>query len=123
MDDFQDPSEDLDSEDVEDTESALRCASCDTVISHTHHLFHRDEHGIYANPQGHVFEIVTVSSVENLQTHGQATTEFTWFAGYAWQIVSCGTCRRHLGWCFLAVHSDTQPAVFWGLLRNQLKWS
>ena len=33
--------------------------------------------------------------------HGtHASTEDSWFPGYAWRVASCGECASHLGWLF-----------------------
>ena len=120
MDDYQQSEEDPESTDDIDSESVLRCAQCGTAISKPEYLFQRDELGIYANPHGHVFDLITVSYAENVQSHGESTTEFTWFAGYAWRVLGCAHCNLHLGWRFEATQSGQTPSVFFGLLRNHL---
>jgi hypothetical protein len=56
----------------------------------------------------------------------EASTLFTWFEGYAWQVASCAGCGTHLGWRFVSVCSashallraipGTHPS---GLLRSE----
>ena len=123
MDDFQDPSEEFEADEFDDGEATLQCAYCQMVISHTQHVFHGADAGVFANPHGHVFDILTVDAVNPLKTHGKGTTAFTWFSGYSWQIVSCMGCGTHMGWRYQAVEPNRTPTVFWGLLRNHLKWA
>jgi peptide methionine sulfoxide reductase MsrB len=43
--------------------------------------------------------------------------EFTWFAGYAWQVGICGNCDAHLGWIF-----TSDPHRFYGLILERLRF-
>ena len=70
----------------------------------------------FANPTGAVFEIGCFRMVGGLHYIGPPSYEFPWFAGYTWQIVICGTCQTHLGWCFKGARS-TQ---FFGLILERL---
>jgi len=73
----------------------------------------------FVNPAGFLHEVVTVTWAENLVVAGPATTEFTWFPGYAWEIAWCGRCGEHLGWRFTAL-ADGEPRLFWGLRRDAI---
>jgi cereblon len=60
---------------------------------------------------------VTVRWARNLTLAGPATTAFTWYPGYAWEVASCRRCRAHAGWSFTAV-SNEGPGRFWALRRD-----
>ena len=57
-------------------------------------------------------EVLTVGRARNLRLDGTATVEFTWFAGYSWQIPLCGGCGNQLGWLFQRAESSDGPARF-----------
>lgn len=45
-----------------------------------------------------------------------ASTEFSWFPGYAWQIANCTVCLAHIGWRFsLPKGGNLIPKAFYGL--------
>jgi hypothetical protein len=48
-------------------------------------------------------------------TTGIKTDEFTWFAGYTWQIGVCRKCLSHLGWRF-----QSMGDYFFGLILDRL---
>jgi hypothetical protein len=74
----------------------------------------------FPNPAGFVWEIVTVSAATALVPVSAPETAFSWFAGYAWTIVACASCRTHLGWRYDAV-AAVSPGRFWGLILARLK--
>src|SRR5262245_16829001 len=55
----------------------------------------RHEH---TNPAGWVCRFLTVARCANAIPTSVATVEYTWFAGYAWEVLGCEGCRAHLGW-------------------------
>jgi cereblon len=71
----------------------------------------------FLNPHGFLHEVVTVRWAQNLAVAGPPTTEFAWYAGYAWEVACCERCRAHVGWSFTAV-SNAEPARFWALRRD-----
>lgn len=73
----------------------------------------------FLNPHGYLHEVVTVRSAEHVTVSGPATTDFTWYPGYAWAIAWCGNCAAHVGWAFSAVE-DREPSRFWGLRREAI---
>lgn len=70
----------------------------------------------FANPHGIVFEIGCFREARNCGVLGAPTDEFSWFSGFRWQIVICGTCLTHLGWLF----TSGAPAQFFGLILDRL---
>jgi cereblon len=90
---------------------ALRCRGCGMPLADPGDLF-PSSRSLQVNPHGYLHEIVTVSEARNLVGAGQPSTEATWFAGYAWDIVCCVGCRAHVGWRF---EGAGPPPVFYGL--------
>jgi hypothetical protein len=70
----------------------------------------------FANPHGIVFEIGCFRKVENCGYAGEATDEFTWFAGFSWRVCFCAMCLTHLGWRF----SSKGGHIFHGLILDRL---
>ncbi len=94
----------------------LRCSACLAVVtsdearisvggSHSHR---------FTNPAGITYDLVCFAAAEGCYVDGQPTTEFTWFAGFAWSYAMCSTCHRHLGWYYEG------PSKFFGLISSQL---
>lgn len=101
---------------AEETPS-LVCKTCGTVIT-------RQEYGIevngahrhtFMNPAGVVFRIGCFSEAGGCYVMGAPTTEYTWFAGYAWRYIVCAGCLSHLGW-----HYRAGEGGFFGLILDQL---
>lgn len=69
----------------------------------------------FANPHGQVFEIGCFLRAPGCDAASGASTEFTWFAGYAWQVGICVSCAGHLGWVFIADRHR-----FFGLILERL---
>jgi len=70
----------------------------------------------FANPHGVVFEIGCFGSAQNCGYAGNATDEFSWFAGYSWRVCFCVMCLTHLGWIF----SSKAGNSFHGLISDRL---
>jgi hypothetical protein len=98
-------------------EKRLFCAAC------RHPVTHQDERipmrGAHehrcTNPHGITYYIGCFREASGCAPIGVATTEYTWFPGYAWYIVLCVNCRSHLGWRFQA-----EGEYFHGLIVNRL---
>ncbi len=106
----------------DDDGPVLVCVACETLITRRADAFGLDGEPadrVFFNPAGLVMPITTFRQVRNVAEVGSRTTEFTWFAGYAWTIAVCGACGGQLGWRFDAVGGG-RPARFWGLLRARL---
>ncbi len=70
----------------------------------------------FANPHGIVFEIGCFKDVTGCGYAGEATDEFSWFAGYRWRICFCSMCLTHLGWIFSSNAGD----IFHGLILDRI---
>ena len=71
----------------------------------------------FANPHGHVFEIGCFNRATGCIPASLPSEEFTWFAGYAWQIGLCANCAEHLGWIFVS-----EDSRFFGLIVDKLRF-
>lgn len=76
--------------------------------SHTHTFF---------NPHGYVFELGCFSTAPGAIPLGEASSEFTWFSGYAWRISVCGHCNDHIGW----EYSGSSVSTFHGLILSRIR--
>lgn len=70
---------------------------------------------VFTNPGGFTYEVALYEYADCV-AHGPATTENTWFAGYAWQLALCAGCHTHLGWRY----RQSGSAAFYGLIRDRL---
>lgn len=101
----------------------LICRRCGTVVAcedDVVSVMGRPARAAYINPVGLVCEIVTLSAALNLEWSPQATTEHTWFEGYAWRPAVCAVCGLHLGWRYETAESGHEPPFFFGLLLPAL---
>jgi len=106
-----------DSEDLRKRESALCCVQCQhRITDHAAYLELAGGHvHVFTNPGGFTYQIALFEYADCV-TQGPAITDFTWFAGYAWQLALCANCREHLGWRYRRMGS----AAFFGLIRDRL---
>jgi hypothetical protein len=108
---------DPDDEAREGADRAVRCAACGHQVTTEHAVTEvqgRSDHTFF-NPAGVIFEIRCFDRAPGCQVHGDATTEFSWFAGYAWSYALCGACSHHLGWYF-----EGDGPGFFGLIVGKL---
>jgi cereblon len=103
-----------------DKGTVLICRTCGTGVSAASALLTSAQPLVFANPAGVVFEIVKLAWAQNVTELGQASAEHSWFAGYAWVVTICSSCRTHLGWHFSALALSARLPGFWGLLRAAL---
>lgn len=110
--------EDKSAADDADPEPVIRCRHCLHTIARP-----ADEIAVqgayrhtFANPHGYVYEIGCFRWADGCSNIGPSSTEFSWFAGFAWRIAVCRKCRLHLGWHF---DSGTQNS-FHGLILERL---
>jgi len=96
---------------------AIFCKACGRTVtgkdqriavhgSHAHTFF---------NPAGIVYELGCFSSAPGCHRAGEATTYFSWFAGYVWRFALCKHCNSHLGWYF-----EMGESSFYGLILARL---
>jgi hypothetical protein len=98
-------------------EKRLFCAAC------RHPVTHQDERIIvqgshehtFTNPQGITYHIGCFREAAGCTAASEATTEYSWFKGYAWRIAYCAHCHVHLGWRF-----QSGADYFHSLIVNRL---
>lgn len=69
----------------------------------------------FTNPHGLFFDIGCFRQAPGCAYSSDSSYEFTWFAGFHWQIAVCRTCMTHLGWLFTSSGSR-----FNGLILDKL---
>lgn len=107
------------SETEQEAEEKFYCARCGRLITEGRFRIAVDgahEHSRF-NPVGLRFVVVLFKEAPGIVITGRATSEFTWFSGYTWEISVCGGCRTHLGWRY---RGADRPKVFFGLIRDRL---
>jgi len=70
---------------------------------------------VFTNPGGYSYEIALFTVADCIH-QGPATTEYTWFNGFAWRLALCRHCQTHLGWHY----ARAGQAGFYGLIRSRL---
>lgn len=103
---------------ADDDPGIIRCRQCRGQITHcSARTTAGGQHThTFVNPHGIVFEIGCFTFANGCDPVGPASTEFTWFEDFSWQIVVCGFCRTHLGWWFSSNYADS----FYGLIMDRL---
>ncbi len=102
---------------VDALEPVIVCRACGFAVCHPDDAItvsgaHRHT---FANPHGIVFEIGCFRNAPGCTRVGEASDDFTWFAGYRWRIAICAGCHRHLGWRFEGTGDS-----FHGLILDRL---
>ena len=102
----------------EKKKQVLLCRQCDTQITKDNFRISRNEKHLHTffNPAGIVYEIACFRDAPGCLVRGVSSDEFSWFAGYSWQISVCISCLAHLGW-----HFSGGDDAFFGLIANRLK--
>lgn len=101
-----------------DAAGALRCAVCSHAVTSARarcEVGGAHEH-TFMNPAGLVFRIGCFSEAPGCTAIGPPSTEWSWFAGAAWRVALCASCRTHLGWSF----EGEGAGRFWGLVLDRL---
>jgi hypothetical protein len=101
----------------EKPEKALFCRFCGHLITYADRAVEVNDnhHHTFFNPAGIIFEIRLFSSATGCTVHGQSSEEFTWFAGYSWNLALCSACAAHMGWYF-----SSGALGFYGLIEKHL---
>lgn len=112
------PVVDTQGDDLVAPKAALCCARClHPVTEHAAYLEMSGGHThVFTNPGGITYELALYRYADCL-IHGPATTDYTWFSGYAWQLALCINCHEHLGWRY----RKPGNATFYGLIRERLR--
>ena len=98
-------------------QAAIFCAHCHHLITtpdekisvggaHTH---------TFTNPHGITYEIGCFRHASGCAQVGESTAQWTWFAGYRWQVAVCAGCQTHVGWSYRSAHDG-----FSGLILARL---
>jgi hypothetical protein len=106
-----------DEETGEGSAARLACHRCLSTVTdgsariavggaHAHH---------FVNPHGIEFHVGCFADAGGCVVVGEASTYWSWFPGFAWQIELCAGCGEHLGWLFRSA-----DAVFHGLVLDRL---
>lgn len=102
-----------------DEDEQVLCRQCLNVITGVAERIERQgahEH-CFANPDGILFHLGCFGNAPGCGSIGEATEEWSWFRGYAWQAVLCRQCLTHVGWMYLATSATER---FYGLILGHL---
>lgn len=104
------------------TETSRRWLCCRACAARIANTAARMDSGplVFVNPGGRVYEVIQLRHARGLRVVGPATTDDTWFTGYAWSVALCAGCLNHLGWRYSAALAGTEPGHFFGLVRTEL---
>jgi hypothetical protein len=102
---------------------AYHCSVCGVFITDSGAALHvngADRHS-FVNPAGIRCNFLTFAACENAVEHPDLYEEHSWFPGYGWRFLSCGTCFHHLGWKYDALAGRTDPTSFFGVLLDSIE--
>jgi hypothetical protein len=107
----------LDRAPVSQEGARLLCRACRSPITSESELVPIEGHRLHhrTNPHGIEFEFGCFRSAPGAEVCGQPTSDFSWFAGYAWSFSMCRSCDGHLGW-----HFEGREPSFHGLILDRL---
>ena len=102
-----------------DKRAGVFCRRCRCRITDDEHRIEVDGAHTHAffNPAGILFEVACFRLAPGCVLHGEASGQFTWFAGYLWRVALCGHCSSHLGWRF----TGQDPSFFCLILSSLTK--
>jgi len=94
----------------------LLCYRCHSIITSESEQVWLNGASVHyrTNLAGIGYRFFSFHTAPGCSISGMPTDEYTWFAGYQWQIASCRQCREHLGWVF------TGTDRFFGLISDKL---
>ena len=81
----------------------IRCATCghELTTSEAGISVEGSHRHVKVNPAGLVFHIACFDPTPGVLPVGSPSEEWSWFAGFQWQVALCGHCAIHLGWTFV----------------------
>ena len=94
--------------------------TCGKLISDMRYLTSVDggsPNRVFRNPNGDLYEIITLFDCEGLQDTSPPILEETWFPGYPF-VLHCSSCLTHLGWRW--ENLGRIPSLFYGLILKRL---
>lgn len=103
--------------DQEEDGAFLLCANCLNLVTFQQAAIslNGSHQHTFANPHGLVFTIGCFRQAPGCAGVGEATPEFSWFAGFYWRVAVCAACLFHLGWRF-----SSGESTFYGLILKNL---
>jgi hypothetical protein len=80
----------------------VACAACRALVAYSHaRLSVNGAHShSFINPAGLIFRVSCFAAAPGVVSVGEASDDFTWFAGFAWRVALCRACGEHLGWSY-----------------------
>jgi hypothetical protein len=98
-------------------ERVCRCAACGHELALLRERI--DVEGAptrsFMNPEGIEYEITAFREAPGCALAGEASSYWSWFAGYSWRVALCGRCGQHVGWSF-----SGGPSPFFGLIVQRI---
>ncbi len=86
----------------------LVCAACaHRLAAEAHRLVIDGAHAhTFFNPAGIAYHVCCYAEAEGATRTCRPERFFSWFTGYAWSILACGSCAQHVGWAFDGLEKD-----------------
>lgn len=80
--------------------AVLVCTTCALVLAQVRDRVAIDGRTVHerVNYAGYPHRFMTVRRCTNVDAVSPPSTDFSWFEGYAWEIIACAGCRSHVGW-------------------------
>lgn len=94
------------------------CSACSHVIGHIQDRIEvqgAHEHTC-TNPYGFVHRFGCHRDAPGCAVSGESQAADSWFAGFRWQLASCGRCDTHMGWLF-----GRGGEHFYGLILDRIQ--
>ncbi|MBM9616274.1 hypothetical protein JWJ90_18565 [Desulfobulbus rhabdoformis] len=107
-------------EPAENEDNQLYCSNCAHPITAEENAISvsGSYHHAFFNPAGITYEVRCFQLAPGVTPYLFPSNEFSWFAGYSWQIVHCSACQAHLGWRYI---QDAGSHIFFGLIASKLQ--
>lgn len=102
---------------VVDRDRRIHCAGCGFHVTDEDQRTEMQgghEH-VFRNPASISFHIGCFHNAPGCRHTGPLTSDWSWFAGFRWQLALCRNCGGHLGWLYR--RSDQ---AFHGLILDRL---